>query len=162
MITSTTSKNSSKSRETTGITRNEDKIDLVYTHSLTLTEALTFCTVPTPTLDGKTIYLACPEVIHPRYKRRIIGEGMSLLATDTRSGGAGCGGGGFGAGGHHDSTAAPATEDAWKTAAQKQGDLIVKFNIIFPKTIPLEMKMKINQIFSWHQENRESSKRNVQ
>ena len=44
--------------------------------TVSLLEALTECTVKVATITGKTLSLYCPEVIHPNYERRIIGEGL--------------------------------------------------------------------------------------
>lgn len=50
--------------------------NLVMVASISLTDALTDCCLPVPTLDGRTLSLPCPEVVSPTYERIIPGEGM--------------------------------------------------------------------------------------
>jgi DnaJ-class molecular chaperone len=52
--------------------------DLVFTHKISLADALTDCSLQIPTLDQRIISLACPEVVSPFYEKLIPGEGMPL------------------------------------------------------------------------------------
>ena len=84
----------------------ENSLDLVFVAKISLIEALTDCILKIPFLNGETLYVPCPEVIHPKYERRIKGKGMS--STD----------GNF----------------------LKRGDLIVRFDIQFPKVVHADHK----------------------
>ena len=55
-----------------------DGHNLVYTYKITLSDALTDCSLQIPTLDGRVISIACPEVVSPFYEKNIPGEGMPL------------------------------------------------------------------------------------
>lgn len=52
--------------------------NLVYTHKITLADALTDCSLQIPTLDQRLISIACPEVVSPFYEKTIGGEGMPI------------------------------------------------------------------------------------
>lgn len=51
-----------------------DGNNLIYTHKLSLSDALTDCSLQIPTLDQRIISLACPEVVSPFYEKVILGE----------------------------------------------------------------------------------------
>lgn len=51
---------------------------LIYTYKLNLADALTDCSLQIPTLDGRTVSIACPEVVSPFYEKTVIGEGMPI------------------------------------------------------------------------------------
>lgn len=53
--------------------------NLIYTYKLSLSDALTDCSLQIATLDQRIISLACPEVVSPYYEKLIPGEGMPLL-----------------------------------------------------------------------------------
>eukprot|EP01062_Namystynia_karyoxenos_P059282 TRINITY_DN50736_c0_g1_i1.p1 TRINITY_DN50736_c0_g1~~TRINITY_DN50736_c0_g1_i1.p1 ORF type:complete len:350 (+),score=124.45 TRINITY_DN50736_c0_g1_i1:81-1052(+) len=53
--------------------------DLVYTHSVDLKDALCGFTVEIQTLDGRTLRVFVDEVVHPRYVKRVAGEGMPVM-----------------------------------------------------------------------------------
>lgn len=55
-----------------------DGNNLIYTHKLSLSDALTDCSLQIPTLDQRIISLACPEVVSPFYEKKILGEGMPI------------------------------------------------------------------------------------
>lgn len=59
-----------------------DGNNLIYTHKITLSDALTDCSLQIPTLDQRIISLACPEVVSPFYEKLIPGEGMPLAKKD--------------------------------------------------------------------------------
>jgi len=50
-----------------------DGNNLVYTHKISLSDALTDCSLQIPTLDQRIISLACPEVVSPFYEKCIPG-----------------------------------------------------------------------------------------
>jgi len=50
--------------------------NLVYTASISLSDALTECAIGVETLDGRKLSLPCPEVVSPGYEKVIVGEGM--------------------------------------------------------------------------------------
>ena len=50
--------------------------NLVYSADITLSQSLNRCYLTVPTIGGRTVYIACPEVIHPKYERKVSGEGM--------------------------------------------------------------------------------------
>lgn len=52
--------------------------NLVYTHKISLSDALTDCSLQIPTLDNRIISVACPEVVSPFYEKTVGGEGMPL------------------------------------------------------------------------------------
>ncbi|CAM9393177.1 unnamed protein product, partial [Phaeothamnion confervicola] len=52
--------------------------NLVHTCTLSLADALTECVLQVPTLDGRKLSLACPEIVSPGYEKIIPGEGMPL------------------------------------------------------------------------------------
>ena len=55
-----------------------DGNNLIYTHKLSLSDALTDCSLQIPTLDSRLISLACPEVVSPYYEKIVPGEGMPI------------------------------------------------------------------------------------
>lgn len=92
--------------------------DLVYTHTVGLIEALECKPVAVSTLDNRKVFVAPSEVITPQTELRVPGEGMpaaeegdSVKDTQTQL--------------MHHST-------------RPKGDLVVKFNIIFPARITTE------------------------
>jgi DnaJ homolog subfamily B member 4 len=94
------------------IRSNEKSMDLVFVAKIKLLEALTYCTVKIPFLNGEMLRIACPEVIHPKYERIIKGKGMP-------------------------------TNDGYTV---KRGDLIVRFDIQFPKVVKTEHKDLLRSI----------------
>jgi DnaJ-class molecular chaperone len=52
--------------------------NLIFTYKLSLSDALTDCSLQVPTLDQRVISIACPEVVSPFYEKFIPGEGMPL------------------------------------------------------------------------------------
>ena len=55
-----------------------DGNNLVYTHKISLSDALTDCSLQIPTLDNRVISVACPEVVSPFYEKTVGGEGMPI------------------------------------------------------------------------------------
>ncbi|CAN0344261.1 unnamed protein product [Ascophyllum nodosum] len=52
--------------------------DLIYKSTVSLADALTDYILEVPTLDGRVLRLACPEIVSPGYERRLGGEGMPI------------------------------------------------------------------------------------
>ena len=48
--------------------------NLIYTHKISLSDALSDCSLQIPTLDRRLISLACPEVVSPYYEKLIPGQ----------------------------------------------------------------------------------------
>lgn len=55
--------------------------DLIYTHTLTLIEALEMQPVAVNTLDNRRVFVAPTEVISPQTELRVPGEGMPRAVT---------------------------------------------------------------------------------
>lgn len=51
---------------------------LIYTYQISLADALSDCSLQVPTLDGRLLSFACPEVVSPYYEKKINGEGMPI------------------------------------------------------------------------------------
>ena len=51
-----------------------DGNNLIYTYKISLADALTDCSLQVPTLDGRILSIACPEVISPQYEKPIEGK----------------------------------------------------------------------------------------
>lgn len=94
-----------------GYTR--DGNNLIYKHKISLSDALTDCSLQIPTLDNRTISVACPEVVSPFYEKTVVGEGMP-------------------------NSKKPGTK----------GDLIVKFQILFPKYLNGFKRTKIRELLA--------------
>ena len=94
--------------------------DLVYTHTLSLVEALQMQPVAVDTLDNRKVFVAPTDVSTPSTELRVAGEGMPKaltgdIVTDT-------------------------TTQLQVEANRPRGDLIVKFNIVFPKRVQHEYR----------------------
>ncbi|KAG8188111.1 hypothetical protein JTE90_029039 [Oedothorax gibbosus] len=59
--------------------------DMVLTQTVSLSEALLGCTVGVTTFDGKRIHLQVTEVIQPKYRIPIKGEGMPIIGLGCKS-----------------------------------------------------------------------------
>ncbi|KAF0923071.1 hypothetical protein E2562_003301 [Oryza meyeriana var. granulata] len=64
--------------------RRED--DLIYTHKISLMEALTGCTVQLTTLDGRNLTVPVKSVISPTYEEVVKGEGMPITDEQPKKG----------------------------------------------------------------------------
>lgn len=60
--------------------------DLVYTARISLLQALTDCTISVPTLDGRSLPMACNVVVSPGYRMSKRGEGMPLSKSPSSKG----------------------------------------------------------------------------
>ncbi|CAD6334777.1 unnamed protein product [Miscanthus lutarioriparius] len=63
-----------------------DGNDLIYTHKISLVEALTGCTVQVTTLDGRTLTIPVKSVVSPTYEEVVQGEGMPITREPSRKG----------------------------------------------------------------------------
>lgn len=89
--------------------------NLIYTHSCTLIDALELKPFSVQTLDSRLVSVSPTEVITPQSTIRVVGEGMPCkesgdIVIDTQT-------------------------NLKHKDEQKRGDLIIKFNIVFPKKI---------------------------
>lgn len=93
-----------------------DGANLVFTAKLKLSEALGDHCVEVPTLDGSKLAISCNEVIHPTLEKVIKGSGMPITGKQLPSGG------------------------------PERGDLIIKFDIQFPKHLTSLQKQALVKI----------------
>nr|AAS90685.1 putative DnaJ heat shock protein [Oryza sativa Japonica Group] len=63
-----------------------DKDDLIYTHRISLVEALTGCTVQLTTLDGRNLTVPVKSVINPTSEEVVKGEGMPITKEPSKKG----------------------------------------------------------------------------
>ena len=63
-----------------------DRNDLMFTHKVPLSEALTGTTVTLNTLDGRTLTIPCNDVITPYYEKVVHNEGMPIAKEPGRRG----------------------------------------------------------------------------
>uniref|UniRef100_A0A0E0KY24 J domain-containing protein n=1 Tax=Oryza punctata TaxID=4537 RepID=A0A0E0KY24_ORYPU len=63
-----------------------DKDDLIYTHKISLVEALTGCTVQLTTLDGRNLTIPVKSVINPTSEEVVKGEGMPITKEPSKKG----------------------------------------------------------------------------
>ena len=103
------------------LVRNGD--DLVYTHTLSLVEALQMQPIAVDTLDNRKVFVAPTDIITPQTELRVEGEGMPRALTGD--------------------IVADTTTALQAEADRPKGDLIVKFNIIFPKQVYHEQRQEI-------------------
>lgn len=97
--------------------------DLIYTHTMTLLEAMQMQPVIVETLDNRKVFVAPSDVITPQTELRVCGEGMPRavkgeVVTDTI-------------------TQLQLEKD------RPRGDLIVRFNILFPRKVLIENRQEI-------------------
>ena len=59
-----------------------DGNNLVYTHRISLSDALSECSLQIPTLDDRIISVACPEVVSPFYEKLVPGIHSSVNSTN--------------------------------------------------------------------------------
>ena len=92
--------------------------DLCYTHTLELADALECKPIAVSTLDNRKVFVSPTEVITPQSELRVVGEGMPTAeegdnVKDTKV-------------------------QLMHHSTRPKGDLIVKFNITFPKRITMQ------------------------
>ncbi|NWV00816.1 DJB13 protein, partial [Upupa epops] len=79
--------------------------NLVHVATIPLGKALTGCSVEVKTLDGRLLNIPINDIVDPKYRKVVPGEGMPL-----------------------------------PQAPQRKGDLLIYFDIRFPRTLPLGTK----------------------
>ncbi|KNE55704.1 hypothetical protein AMAG_01585 [Allomyces macrogynus ATCC 38327] len=99
--------------------------NLVYTHTVSLEEALTGSIVKLTMLDGSALDIPVYEVMHPFYVKRVPGHGMPVL-------------------GQAADGAATATA-ASTASAPRRGDLLIRFKVQFPTYLNPKQKTKIHE-----------------
>ena len=65
-------------QETNEMSYTREGNNLIYTHRISLSDALSDCSLQIPTLDRRLISLACPEVVSPYYEKLIPGTSNRL------------------------------------------------------------------------------------
>ena len=97
--------------------------DIIYTHTVTLKEALQMQPIAVTTLDNRKVFVAPNEIVSPQTELRVPGEGMPRAMTGD--------------------IIVDTTTQQMPQAQQPRGDLIVRFNIIFPKRVVHENRQEI-------------------
>ena len=92
-----------------------NKNDLIYTHEITLAQALNGYPVRLTTLDNRKIAISIDEIISPQTIKKVPGEGMPIYQKDI----------------------------SVRDLSEKRGDLYIKFHIIFPEYIEPSKKQEI-------------------
>ena len=93
--------------------------DLIYTHKISLYDALCATSFELETLDHRKLTISVDEVINPKYKKVIMSEGMPLLQSDPL---------------------------ASLKKEKEKGSLWVLFDIMFPTYLSEEKKLKLKDI----------------
>jgi DnaJ family protein B protein 4 len=96
----------------------ENKHDLVYIKRITLSEALNSVPVKINTLDNRKLAITMDEIISPQTQKIVKGEGMPIYMKDIDN-------------------------NNNNNMKQKKGDLIIRFDIIFPEYIAPSKKEEI-------------------
>ncbi|KAL5203071.1 hypothetical protein ABZP36_014023 [Zizania latifolia] len=63
-----------------------DGNDLIYTHKISLVEALTGCAIQLTTLDGRNLTVPVKSVVSPTYEELVQGEGMPITKEPSKKG----------------------------------------------------------------------------
>ena len=95
-----------------------NKNDLIYTHEITLAQALNGAPVRLTTLDNRKISVAIDEIISPSTVKKVPGEGMPIYQR----------------------------EISVRDLTIKKGDLFIKFHIKFPEYIKPSKKQEITKL----------------
>jgi DnaJ family protein B protein 4 len=103
-----------------------DGDDLVYTHALTLLEALEANAITIMAPDGRVLTLSLDMVVNPKSEYVIENEGMPKLAM---------------------SGSDDVLEYGRSKRASAHGNLIVRFNILFPRYLPDDKKIALRNCF---------------
>ena len=98
--------------------------DLIYTHTITLEEALQSQPVKIKALDGRTIIVAIDEVITPQSVKSVDGEGMPINSDPTSD----------------------AMNSLKGLSEIPRGNLFIRFDIQFPSKISTHHKQSIIDI----------------
>uniref|UniRef100_A0A1I8PB49 J domain-containing protein n=1 Tax=Stomoxys calcitrans TaxID=35570 RepID=A0A1I8PB49_STOCA len=100
--------------------------DLLYIHEVTLCQALTGFHFTLNTLDGRQLKVYITDVVHPGFTKRINGEGLPRCNKEMVN----------------DSSEPP------KSSSEDFGDLVIRFQIIFPKYLSKDMKRLTRKYFA--------------
>lgn len=111
--------------------------DLVYRAPVTLLQALTGVTVEVLTLDGRTLPIAVNNIVQPGYSQAVAGEGMPNPKAAAQAQAAAANGAAAAANG---AAPAPAAD-----GAKARGDLIIEFDIAFPKALSIAQKTQLTK-----------------
>jgi DnaJ-class molecular chaperone len=95
--------------------------NLIYSHKITLLEALTSAPIQFQTIDGETIRFTADEVINPETRKVFQGKGMPIYNEDPLS---------------------PLMHN------NRRGDLIVKFTIEMPQSLSSATRDKLVEVLS--------------
>ena len=95
-----------------------NKNDLIYTHEISLAQALNGDPVRLTTLDNRKIAISVDEIISPSTIKKVPGEGMPIYKK----------------------------EISVRDLEIEKGDLFIKFHIIFPEYIDPARKMEISKL----------------
>lgn len=60
--------------------------DLLYTHRISLADALLGGSLTVQTLDKRVLSIACPEIVHPTYAKVVAGEGFPVAKSPGKRG----------------------------------------------------------------------------
>lgn len=96
--------------------------DLIQTHHITLQDALQASSVSLVTLTGDRVELSVDEIITPQTKKKVEGMGMPIYVDKDYKG--------------------------ILLGRQKRGDLYVRFNIKFPKSLSQEQKDELTELLA--------------
>ena len=97
--------------------------DLIVTSDITLTEAIQMKPQSVQTLDSRKVFVSPEELITPQTELVVSGEGMPRGQTGD--------------------VVMDTITQLQKKTVQERGDLIVKFNIVFPKRILTEHRLEM-------------------
>lgn len=100
--------------------------DLLYTHTISLVDALNSIPIRLETLDGWILSIPVDQIVNPQTVETVEGEGMPIYDAEAEK-----------------------NPEEWET--QKKGQLFVKFNIIFrqpdkPSYLTQDQKDRIRAI----------------
>jgi DnaJ-class molecular chaperone len=105
--------------------RNGD--DLIFTQTISLADALLGGAIVIPTLDKRTLTIACPEIIDPTYEKVVAGR---LIFNQIKA----C------------NSYKTLKGEGMPNKDGSRGNLIIRFDIRFPKHLPLSKKNMIRDI----------------
>jgi len=125
----------------TPFTRKGD--DLIYTHRVSLEDALRSVPVRIQTLDNRIISLNLDQMITPQTVHEIVGEGMPIMVQSKE----------YLEGGIVDPEEIKSHLLPLRT--YPKGNLFVRFDILFPETINIEQKLKIVELLRKNKEETE-------
>ncbi len=95
--------------------------DLIYVHKLSLYDALCAAPLELETLDHRKLTVVVDQIITPKYRKAVPGEGMPILSTDPLAG---------------------------MRKERQKGTLWIQFDIDFPKYLSEDQKQKLKPIIA--------------